>query len=255
MDNRLEIIQHYKKYFKVVKADTDALKNLAYKLRYQVYIEECSYDIDKDDEKKIEVDTCDGYALHCLLFHIPSNQAIGCIRLIPSGNEHLQNLPLAEFFDRFYDQEIVSNFQAKTAITGEISRMALAPSFRRRFYDTQIQGGEINQEEDKRRFKINYLPMCLTLAGLSLMFDAKVDYALAMMDKNLAILLKHFGVQHHKISDSVNYHGLRAAYLIFTEDTYNNLKPEFQELFKVIRDEIQISDTRKQQSGNSDIKS
>ena len=233
------LINHYRKYFCVVRADSPELRNLAYHLRYKVYIEECGYQIGKNDTEKIEKDDYDDYSLHSLLFHTPSKQAIGYVRLIPFDKDNFDVLPLEKYCKKSF-KESTSLATLRTPETGEISRMALLPSFRRRVNDTSIQGGDLYEQNTgiHSRFPINYLPICLSLMSINLMYSANLTYSVAMMDERLALLIKRFGIKHEQIGEFVDYHGLRAPYMIFPQETYDFLKPEYQELFNLIHDEF-----------------
>lgn len=241
------LINHYRKYFFVVPANTPELLNIAYHLRYKVYIEECGYHIGKNDFNEIEKDEYDDYSFHSLLFHRPSQEAIGYVRLIPNNKNSMDALPMEKYCKNLFIHPY-SHETLHTSQTGEISRMALISKFRRRSNDTSVYGGTIHEENEgvHSRFTINYLPACLSFMSINLMTIANLNYSVAMMEKPLAILIKRIGIQHKQIGEFVKYHGLRAPFMIFPKETYDHLTPELKGLYDVINEELSPTEKSKE---------
>ena len=64
----------------VLVADTSELLDEVYRLRYQVYCVEMTYEAGRDGK---EYDEFDNRAHHVLLVHRASGEAIGTVRVIP----------------------------------------------------------------------------------------------------------------------------------------------------------------------------
>ena len=177
--------------------------------------------------------------MHALLFHKPTNQAIGYIRLIPYNRQRFELLPLEKYGKTQINDDINLLETLRTSKTGEISRMCLLSSFRqRRFDQIYLTGTPDNEILTERRFPINYLAMCLSLMSINLMFQADLEHAVAMMEKPLAILIRNYGIQHKQIGSFVNYCGHRAPYLIFPQLTYDHLNEDVLNLYKTIQEEL-----------------
>ncbi len=236
----LELAEHYKKYFYTVNANTPELRKLAYQLRYKVYIEDCQFNTKYKHStynalEKIECDEYDDDALHALLFHKPTNQAIGNIRLIPYKPEQFDMLPLEKHgnLDLFDEIDRVDVLRSRQG--GEVSRVCLLKSFRqRRFDQIYLSGLSVEEVTDERRFPINYLPLCLCLMALQYKYQAGLSYSLAMMEKPLATLIRHYGIQHRQIGPFSEYYGRRAPFLISRQETYDNLLPGVRKLYEII---------------------
>jgi len=241
----LELAEHYQKYFYTVSANTPELRKLAYQLRYKVF-EECQFNIKYnvstfDASEKIERDEYDDEALHALLFHRPTNQAIGNIRLIPYKPERFDLLPLEKHEGLQINADLNRRDILRSGKTGEISRLGLLKSFRqRRFDQVYLAGTSETVEEIKcdRRFPINYLALCLSLMSINLMFEANLQYSVAMMEKPLSALIRHYGIQYKQIGPFTEYFGHRAPFLIYPQATYDNLLPGILKLYKTIRAEL-----------------
>ena len=238
-----DITSHYLKYFYTIKASTSELKEKAYKIRYQVYFEEQKMISSQQVGNSYETDIWDSNAIHSLLFHQPSNQAIGNVRLIPLEKGANKILPIQQHYRKPFDFSATHISQLHDGKTGEISRMALLSSFRRRPSDRNYSFGtkDDNGVKGVRRFPINYMPMCLTFAAINLMIDERLDYGVALMEPCLAKLLVRFGVVLKQVGQPVDYFGLRAPYLIFPETTYHNLPDDYRGLFDIIRQELRGS--------------
>ena len=242
MQHDLELAEHYQKYFYTVSANTPELKRLAYHLRYKVFIEERGYRIGNcNSVDKTEQDEYDEHSLHGLIFHRPTNRAIGYIRLIPINLKGAKILPIEKCGKILFNHDVLSKTQLRSPKIGEISRMCLLNSFRQRRFDKIYLSGttcEVEEINSDRRFPINYLALCLSLISINLLFHADLSYSLAMMEKPLAGLIRHYGIQYEQVGPYTDYCGRRAPFLIYPQATYDNLLPGIIKLYKIIRAEL-----------------
>jgi len=240
MTSTKDLISHYREFFYVVRATTPELLEQAFKLRYEVYVKDCGYQFHNPYETdEIEKDHYDERSEHCLLFHKPTNQPMGYVRLIPYKAYCEDRLPIENFGIRF-SQQIVE--QLRTHQIGEISRLSIHHSFRRRLGD-KIYQFENNDDSTESRFRVNYLPACLILACAALMTENNLKYSVALMEKRLAILIKRYGVPHKKIAHDIELNGIRAPYIMNLHLFHKNLRFDFNELLEVIRNELTSSKT------------
>ncbi len=230
----MDLTEHYLKYFYFIKADTSELLEQAFRLRYEVYFKGCGYKFHNPYAKdRIEKDVYDKHARHCLVFHKHTNKPIAYVRVIPYNEKSGMLLPIESFGIDFNRQTLK---QIRNAAVGEVSRLSIIPAFRRRNSDQSYQF-KIPQNPSDNRFSINYLPICLVLATMIIMRDNDLLYSVALMEKRLVVLLKKYGVVYEQIGHSVNLNGIRTPYL-FCQETYNNLSPEFKQLYKLIENEL-----------------
>ncbi|MGR9087366.1 MAG: PEP-CTERM/exosortase system-associated acyltransferase [Gammaproteobacteria bacterium] len=240
MNGDLDITSHYRKYFYTIKASTPELQRMAYHLRYQVYYEEQNMISPQDVDNRTEFDQWDRHSIHCLQFHKPSNQPIGNVRLIPlnTGNPHI--LPIEEHYIKSFDFHDTPVSNLRQGKVGEVSRMAILSSFRRRTADQNYSPFIDDNPYGKgvKRFPINYIPMCLAFTAIILLMEARLDYGAALMEPRLARLLIRFGIELQQIGEPIDYFGLRAPYLIFPEHTYQGLPSNYKALFDLIKQEL-----------------
>ena len=70
----------FKKYFQVVPAVTDELRDHVYRIRHSVYCEELGYEPVRPDRR--ESDEYDAHSLHCLVRSVRTGDFVGCTRLV-----------------------------------------------------------------------------------------------------------------------------------------------------------------------------
>lgn len=236
----LNLISHYKKYFRMLKATSPELKKIAFHLRYQVYFEEKKIIATDTSGEHFETDLWDPFSIHSLLYHKPSGQPIGNVRLVPLHVSPTQTLPLEEHYPNSFDFSAAPIKNIRIGKTAEVSRMLILSSFRRRKSDVDytIEREQDDVEAKEKRFPINYLPVCMIFATAILMIEEKLDYGVGLMEPRLARLLTRFGVGLNQIGEPTDYYGPRAPYLIFPEPIYKSLSSEYRELYDTIRSEL-----------------
>ncbi|EIC28926.1 putative PEP-CTERM/exosortase system-associated acyltransferase [Methylomicrobium album BG8] len=241
MDCNLSLVSHYKKYFCMVKASSPEMKKIAFNIRYRVYFEEQNMIAnDALSKERLETDLWDACSIHTLLYHKPSGQPIGNVRLVPLDASPTKTLPIEKTYPNPFDFSRAPVHDIRSGKTGEVSRMLILSSFRRRKSDKSYDLGneESSEDQSNKRFPINYLPVCLIFATAILMLEEKLDYGVALMEPRLARLLMRFGVGLSRIGEAADYFGLRAPYLIFPELIYKNLSPDYQALYDAIQSEL-----------------
>src|SRR5512146_1798154 len=75
----------FRKFFEIVPALTDGLRDHAYRIRHQVYCEELKFEPERPDRR--ERDPYDAHSLHCLIRSIPDGEFVGCTRLVLARSE------------------------------------------------------------------------------------------------------------------------------------------------------------------------
>lgn len=238
-----DLISHYQKYFYTVKATTSELKKQAFHIRYQVYYEEHKIITADQVNGSAETDIWDQSSIHGLQFHKPSNQPIGNVRLIPLETSITHTLPIEEHYINQFDFQNLPITHLRQGSIGEISRMAILSTFRRRNADKNYSYNtdQIRSNTGEKRFPINYMPMCLAFTAIILLMEEQIDYGAALMEPRLARLLARYGIDLKQIGKPMDYFGMRAPYLIFPESTYQRLSADYKALFDIIKEELSSS--------------
>lgn len=204
--------------FKFVVATTPALLEGVYRLRYQVYVDEFGFEHAGDHPDGMETDEWDPTSIHMAALN-PEGDVIGTIRLVLNS---LAGLPTLNAVAPFYRDR---NPQSRHI--GEVSRLAVARSFRRRVEDGfrgvqelvspqknyifyKAQDGEFPSQERRNRFAV-VLGLFKIMYHVSKRIDLKDWYMVA--EKRLWYLLKRYHILFSPIGPEMDYHGVRIPYL------------------------------------------
>jgi N-acyl amino acid synthase of PEP-CTERM/exosortase system len=242
MMREYSIADNFNQYFKIRFADTKALRQAAFNIRYGVYSSELGWEPEND--LKMETDAYDDYAYHCLLEHRRTGTFAGCIRLvIPPVSQANFQLPFEKNCLHSARPEIIDSTTLKRGSFGEISRLAVLASFRRREKEgnTPYIINNINPEtvytEDERRNFPN-IAMGLYLAGLSLASLCNHVGLFVMMEPRLNRRLTRFGLPFEQAGEAMDYHGQRAMFHLSRQGFSSNLTDELKELYTIIHNDI-----------------
>ena len=83
MNAATDMLTRYNNYFRTQLAASPALVRLAQAIRFQVYCLERKFENEAEHGDRLESDAFDGSAVHSLIIHRPTSEAIGTARLIP----------------------------------------------------------------------------------------------------------------------------------------------------------------------------
>jgi N-acyl amino acid synthase of PEP-CTERM/exosortase system len=243
-----KLIGQFHRHFRVVPAITPALVREAFRIRYQVYCTELHFEDPREHPDGLEHDAYDDLAVHALLLHSPSNEYVGCVRLILSDPGD----PSARFpFERFLSPALRGEMNSGNAVArnviGEISRLAVRGDYRRRIGEYLVPSGTIAQsartshqkllEEHGRLFP--FIAPTLYLTGAAMALQRGLTQAFVMMEPRLARHLRRYGILFQQVGDIVDYHGQRGPFRIRREDLVEHLKPRMRALLEVIGAELQ----------------
>ena len=195
---------------KVEKGDSRLID--LFKLRYQIYCNECGFEKPEDHPGEIERDEFDDIATHFCAFDRETKEIIGTARIILPSEK---NFPIHKHFT--LDQEAMAAIDGSKV--GEISRLAISKDFRRRAIDKALYAeNEVDIRDKKvhkqrrRQFELALvagLYRCIYLESMTL----GLTHWYAVMAKGLYYLLKSRGIIWHPIGPSQDYHGWRRPYV------------------------------------------
>ena len=190
-----DFLSCYREHFEVVRASTPTLLNQVYRLRYQVYCIENSYEDPAQQVDGREKDLYDDRSVHALLLHRRSDAVAGTVRVILPGTDNQDpSLPINMVADP--DQrEFLSRLPRSR--TAELSRFAVSKQFRQR----------CTKPED--RHMLRYITIGLIRAALEICRDYDIQYVCAVMERSLIRLLGRLGFVFEHIGGLIDYHGAR----------------------------------------------
>jgi len=236
------IASHFNQYFQIKFADTKELRQEAFKIRYGVYSQELGWE--PENAAEMETDECDDYAYHCLLEHRRTGVFAGCVRLvIPPINQPDLQLPFEKSCLHSARTEIIDSSTLPRGSFGEISRLAVLASFRRRekekntpFIINNVNPETVYTEDERRNFP--NIAMGLYLASVSLADICNHSGAFVMMEPRLNRRLTRFGLPFEQVGEKMEYHGQRAMFHLPRVGFRSQLTNELKELYDIINSDI-----------------
>ena len=236
------IAQNFAQYFQIKFADSEQLKQEVYKIRYSVYAKELGWE--PENEIEIETDEYDSSSYHCLIEHRRTATFAGCVRLIAplKGGEDVE-LPFEKYCLHTARTNIIDSTQMPRGSFGEISRLAVLSSFRRRkneqnvpFVVQDTSSENVYSEQEKRNFP--NLAIGLYLAAVALSDLCALEGMFVMMEPRLNRRLNRFGLPFIQCGDELDYHGRRAMFFLNRAGFFSQLTPELLDLYLLIKEDL-----------------
>ena len=228
----------YSRYFRIVPAWSEELKEEAYRIRHQVYCEELGWERSRADGR--ETDQYDEHSLHLLIRAVESDLFIGCVRLIRTIPEAPdQPLPFEITCATSLDRTICDPSRMPRDHIAEVSRLAVVARYRRRKGEA---GRPISMEQedfgtpDQPRFL--YAPIALYLAALELARLHDVPTLFTLTEPRLARHFEKLGAKITPVGPPVEHRGARVPSMVDANQIIGNLPLIFRPLYRVIAAEV-----------------
>jgi N-acyl amino acid synthase of PEP-CTERM/exosortase system len=226
----------YARWFDVVPADSPAQLAEAFRLRYQVYCVENTFEQAAQHPDGQESDEFDRHSVHSLLVHRPTGMVAGTVRLIlPNGSGDIAALPVSQVCT---DPALRDPVRFPPDRTAEISRFAVSKAFRRRITDTThvdmhfVEGAPADRAHERRVLTPN-ITLGLMKAIAEMSIRNGVTHLTAMMEPALLRLTSRLGIKFTPLGRLVEYHGQRQPCFARLEDlglALMKFSPEAHEL-------------------------
>ena len=213
----------YNQLFETVIAESDALKEKAFRIRHEVLCEEFGYHQVKPEADKMERDHYDEHAHHVLLIHKRSGEAIGTVRVVMPNTEDLHNsFPLQE---RFQGGRMKDEGALQTMC--EISRLCVLKQFRSRQGDEGSPLGCVH-DQDKETFMdratrrvarriIPFAPIGLIRSSFEIAIREGQTQCCVLLETPLIDSFERLGLICHRIGPVIDYEGRQPVLIdIFT---------------------------------------
>lgn len=235
-----EIIGIYNALFDVTSAQTAEEKSAAYRLRYQVYVEETSFLEKADNPGGLETDRFDARSGHSLLIHLMTRETAGVVRIIPP----VPDMPGCDLPARMAAPALdhLPEAMLPRATTGEISRFSIAKSYRRRRDDWLYPSllNELGVRGDVGRV-IPHIALGLMTGVFDQVVRFNLTHLCAIIDPALLRLLRRLGIEFQAIGNPVEFHGMRQPVMASCQDLVEQLSVNRPEIYQLISRSHQLS--------------
>jgi N-acyl amino acid synthase of PEP-CTERM/exosortase system len=235
--------EQFRRYFQLVRADTEALRQAVYRIRYQVYCTEMGFEDPARFADGMERDDYDARAMHVLLRHLPSGEYAGSVRLIlDSPGDPRELFPFERFCGHSLRRNLIDPARLPRNSFGEISRLAVRGQFRRRSGEQSSPDGvpseDVIEHSPEQRRMIPHIALGLYLAGAAMGLMQGLSGVFVMMEPRLARHMRRYGIVFRQAGEIVDYHGLRGPFYISRRDLFEHLRPEIRDLLDAITEDL-----------------
>jgi len=207
-----------------------------FRLRYQVYCNECRFIRAEDYPDGFETDGYDGHAAHFGAYD-KEGRLVGSVRLIlPSCGR----FPIEEHCPTLN----VDPVKVPLRKSAEISRLTISKLYRRRaqdglYYEPQVE--DVPVQEKGQYFMRRVRPMAFGLYREMYQESKRlgIRYWYALMEKTLRTLLKIHGFVFNPIGPEVEFYGLVTPYLADVSELEKNVHERFPQFFDYFMDRLE----------------
>jgi N-acyl amino acid synthase of PEP-CTERM/exosortase system len=226
----LSLLARHNVYFETRTADRPALTEMAYALRYQVYCLERKFENPEEHAPGRETDQFDSHAIHGVLFHRPTDKAIGTVRLIQPSHCGEAGLPVAQLL-RENNMDLADFVRIEDCV--EVSRFAISKEFRRRWTDDNaVPDNQPSRQDSTRQANLPCLSLIQFLLRQSV--EQGVFYWTAVMEATFLRMLARMGIRFAPIGPLVFHHGFRQPCYCYLPTMLEELRAEHRDYWEVI---------------------
>jgi len=245
-----DLLTHFTRYFEILRADTPALREEVFRLRYQVYCQEgClqGFDpLDYPDGLEHDIYDYEHRSVHCLLRHRPTGSNAGTVRLVLADPVHPDApFPIEVAAGEHIDRDYLSKYCAARGTVGECSRFLLARQFRSRRGEQQWPDGlaeeglDFNRGSGERRV-LPHPVLGLLKAGMIMSWERQVNCWYTAMEPRLDRRLRQFAFALQPVSPLIDYHGPIRAHLGFLPEVLANMHQQRPEVWCLLTENGKI---------------
>ncbi len=213
--------------FQVVHANTDFLNKIAYGIRHDVYCSELNYENVRSTGA--EVDPYDMHSDQLLLLNNPSQEYVGCVRLI-HGRTSAGSFPLP--FEKLCGDTLDSRIIRMVKDSGdkymEVSRLSVLRDFRNQ------ERASISDKHEKNP-RVSSGGLITLYLGIQAYAQAQgVKYLFAIVQERLLKSMHRLSIPAVQIGPAIEHRGARVPIMIAVKDVEHIipfvLKPKYKHI-------------------------
>jgi N-acyl amino acid synthase of PEP-CTERM/exosortase system len=220
----------YQKAFRVIEAKSDALREVAFRLRYQIYCVENG--MDSSDAAAVSVnlekDSYDDHSLHYLLYSKENDQPVGTVRVVlPREDKLLHSFPL-----QFICDHPLIHMQDRVKKFCEVSRLCMVRAFRKRPGDGNVLPGYFEQDQDLHIDKAAtvHIRRVIPFAPLGLLrvaFEGALEHGLTdcicVLDPDQLHSLQRIGLSYRVLGPRLDMGGPQQPVIFNIKHAFDNM--------------------------------
>ena len=234
----MDLGQSFKRYFEIVPALSEELREQAFRIRHQVYCEELAYEPVR--AQGLETDEHDRQSLHCLIRSVTTGVYVGCTRLVLTrSDDPARPLPFEKVCAGSLDRSVIDPQALPRSTIAEVSRLAVIAKYRARSGEigmaaplTEASFGSV------LRPRFPYITVGLYLGTLELAALHGVKTIFVLTEPRLARHFARLGVKIERIGAEVEHRGVRMPSMMRVRDIIDGLNFIVRPLYQVIAHEV-----------------
>ena len=230
----------FKKYFEILPALTEQLREHVYRIRHGVYCEELKFESERPDRR--ERDEYDAHSPHCLIRSVQNGEYVGCTRLVRARPDDPQYpLPFEKTCAKTIDRSIVDPQSLPRHAIAEISRLAVIARYRARHGE---KGKPFGLSEDSfgtvQRPRYPYLTVGLYLGTIELAALHGIETLFMLTEPRLSKHLARLGVDIKQIGEPIEHRGTRVPSSMTVSSVMGGINFVIRPLYKVVAEEVRL---------------
>ena len=239
---RINLGYGFRRYFRIDAALDDEQRDDVYRIRHEVYCEDLKFEPERPDRR--EIDDYDEHSIHCLLTtaRVPS-KLVGCTRIVLTNPDDPDApLPFEQLCAETLDRSIIDPARLPRDRIGEVSRLAVRRTYRRRTGEEQSE--LVFHDEDYGTMtypRFPYIPIGLYMGAVSLAAHRNIDYLFILTEPRLAEHFSRLGCAIRQIGDPVSHRGLRVPSVIDVQRVIHDMRFMLKPLWRIVDEEIESS--------------
>jgi N-acyl amino acid synthase of PEP-CTERM/exosortase system len=232
--------ERFRQWFELIPAFDEATREQVFRIRHDVYCRDLGWEPLRDDGR--EVDEFDDHSVHCLLRRRGSGEPVGCTRLIlarPADPGH--PLPFEDSCRDALDRSVADPARMPRESLGEVSRLAVLRSFRRRRGEAE-RSVSVADEDFAPRGAVDrfpFIPVSLYLGAAAIACRMGVEHIFVLTEPRLASHFARIGFDIRTVGSPIEHHGTRVASLLSSSKVVKGLRPLIRPLYAAIEEDVE----------------
>lgn len=226
----------FRRYFSVIRAATPQQADASYRMRHRIYCEELGFEPVRPDAR--ERDEYDDGAEHLLIRNGQTADYVGCARVVLPHDLDCA-LPVERSGSWMAERPLFDS-EGRPRVA-ELSRLAVVREYRRRKgeQETPVNLSETDFGTPSRP-RFPHIPVGLYLGALAIAEKRSIASLVVLTESRLASHFGRLGVRLEQVGTAVEFHRMRAPYMMHVEQTIDALPAVIRDLYDGIRAEISV---------------
>jgi len=235
----LNLKRGFSQYFNYVPALTPELAKEVYRIRHKVYCEDLKFEAARSDG--METDEFDSHSLYSLVQSAKTGEYVGCARLIlPCPGDPGKLFPVERSCAKTIDRTLFDPLSVDRSKVGEVSRLAVIASFRRRKGEENRPApiDEDNAYGTGKQPRFPYIPFALYFGCAALARRRGIDHVLVLTEPRLANHFRKLGMDIREIGGGIEHRGFRVPSVINARTFPRDIHFGLRTLYRLIEEEV-----------------